>query len=143
MTEGEIMVFAKEYADKIIKHKMTVHDTFNKEQVFAEISQAFIEGADFMYYSNNEELKKELAEKDKLIEKMKCCANCEFQYVRSLAPKASYEDYMKADLKALSGCTHIAMLDGGEGSNGAKREKAEAERLGIEIMFFREIGGMK
>ena len=58
-------------------------------------------------------------------------------------PKASYEDYMKADLKALSGCTHIAMLDGWENSNGAKREKAEAERLGIEIMFFREIGGMK
>lgn len=58
-------------------------------------------------------------------------------------PKASYEDYMKADLKALSGCTHIAMLDGWEDSNGAKREKAEAERLGIEIMFFREIGGMK
>lgn len=58
-------------------------------------------------------------------------------------PKASYEDYMKADLKALNGCTHIAMLDGWEGSNGAKREKAEAERLGIEIMFFREIGGKK
>lgn len=50
---------------------------------------------------------------------------------------------MKADLKALSGCTHIAMLDGWEDSNGAKREKAEAERLGIEIMFFREIGGLK
>ena len=58
-------------------------------------------------------------------------------------PKASYEDYMKADLKALSGCTHIAMLDGWEGSNGAKREKAEAERIGIEIIFFREIGGLK
>lgn len=58
-------------------------------------------------------------------------------------PKASYEDYMKADLNALSGCTHIAMLDGWEDSNGAKREKAEAERLDIEIMFFREIGGMK
>lgn len=58
-------------------------------------------------------------------------------------PKASYEDYMKADLKALSGCTHIAMLDGWECSNGAKREKAEAERIGIEIMFFREIRGLK
>lgn len=85
MAEGEIMVFAKEYADKIIKHKMAVHDTFNKEQAFAELSQAFIEGADFMYYSNNEELKKELTEKDKQIAKMKCCAICEFQYVRSIA----------------------------------------------------------
>lgn len=46
-------------------------------------------------------------------------------------------------MKALSGCTHIAMLDGWECSNGAKREKAEAERIGIEIMFFREIGGLK
>ena len=70
MTEGEIMVFAKEYADKIIKHKMAVHDTFNKEQAFAELSQAFIEGADFMYYSNNEELKKELTEKYKQIAKL-------------------------------------------------------------------------
>lgn len=62
------MVFAKEYADKIIKHKMAVHDTFNEKQAFVELSQAFIEGADFMYYSNNEELKKELTEKDKQID---------------------------------------------------------------------------
>lgn len=61
------------------------------------------------------------------------------QEVEKENPKASYEDYMKA----LSGCTHIAMLDGWECSNGAKREKAEAERIGIEIMFFREIGGLK
>lgn len=58
-------------------------------------------------------------------------------------PKASYEDFMKADLKALSGCTHIALLEGWENSNGALREKAEAKRLGLEVMFYRAIGGKK
>lgn len=58
-------------------------------------------------------------------------------------PKASYEDYMKADLQALGGCTHIALLEGWENSNGALREKAEAKRLGLEIMYFKSIGGRK
>lgn len=58
-------------------------------------------------------------------------------------PKASYEDFMKADLKALSGCTHIALLEGWESSNGALREKAEAKRLGLKVMYFKYIGGRK
>lgn len=52
-------------------------------------------------------------------------------------PNADYEDFMKADLKALTGCTHIAMLEGWEASCGAKREKAEAERLGISVIYFK------
>ena len=71
MTEEEIKQKAHEYAEKQIKHKMAVHDIFNKEQATEEIEQAFIEGTDFMYYSNNEELKKELTEKDKRIEELK------------------------------------------------------------------------
>ena len=51
----------------------------------------------------------------------------------------TYEDYMQADLKALAGCTHIAMLEGWETSPGARREKAEAERLGLEVMYLRFI----
>ena len=58
-------------------------------------------------------------------------------------PNADYEDFMKADLKALAGCTHIAMLEGWETSPGARREKAEAKRLGLEIMYLRFIGGQK
>ena len=71
MTEEEIKQYAHEYAEKQIKHKMAIHDIFNKEQATEEIEQAFIEGTDFMYYSNNEELKKELTEKDKQIEELK------------------------------------------------------------------------
>ena len=52
-------------------------------------------------------------------------------------PNADYEDFMKADLKALAGCTHIAMLEGWETSCGAIREKAEAKRLGIVVIYFR------
>lgn len=55
----------------------------------------------------------------------------------SLNPKAKYEDFMIRDLEALSTCTHIAMLEGWEESNGAKREKAEAEKLGLEIMYLK------
>ena len=58
-------------------------------------------------------------------------------------PDASYEDFMAEDLRALRSCTHIAMLEGWESSTGAKREKAEAERLGLEIMFYKAIGGKK
>ena len=56
-------------------------------------------------------------------------------------PDASYEDFMREDFKAISGCTHIALLEGWESSTGAKRERAEAERLGLEIMFYKIIGG--
>lgn len=52
-------------------------------------------------------------------------------------PNATYEDFMAEDLKAISKCTHIAMLEGWETSPGAKREKAEAERLGKGIMFLK------
>ena len=58
-------------------------------------------------------------------------------------PNATYEDFMREDSKAISGCTHIAMLEGWETSPGAKREKMEAERLGLEVMFYRAIGGKK
>lgn len=49
-------------------------------------------------------------------------------------PDASYEDFMTVDLESLRSCTHIALLAGWENSKGAVREKAEAERLGLEIM---------
>ena len=49
-------------------------------------------------------------------------------------PAASYEDFMTVDLEALRSCTHIALLSGWENSKGAVREKAEAERRGLEVM---------
>lgn len=61
------------------------------------------------------------------------------EIVQTQNPNAEYEDYMKADLAALAECTHIALLENWEDSSGAKREKAEAERLGIEVMFYKEL----
>lgn len=58
-------------------------------------------------------------------------------------PDATYEDFMAEDLRALRSCTHIALLEGWESSPGAKREKAKAERLGLEIMYFRISGGQE
>ena len=58
-------------------------------------------------------------------------------------PDATYEDFMAEDLRALRSCTHIALLEDWESSPGARREKAEAERLGLEIMFYKAIGGKK
>lgn len=59
------------------------------------------------------------------------------EQVLSEKPNADYEDFMKADLQALSGCTHIALLEGWETSTGARREKAEAKRLGVKIIYFK------
>ena len=61
----------------------------------------------------------------------------------SLNPKAKYEDFMIRDLEALSTCTHIALLEGWEDSKGALREKKEAEKLGLEIMQYKELGVKK
>ena len=58
-------------------------------------------------------------------------------------PDATYDDFMKADLEALKGCTHISMLSGWETSRGAKIEKAEAERLGLEVMYLKLLRGTK
>ena len=52
-------------------------------------------------------------------------------------PNAEYEDFMKADLKALAGCSHIAMLEGWETSCGAKRELMEAQTLGLVVVYFK------
>ena len=56
-------------------------------------------------------------------------------------PNATYEDFMKEDLRALSGCTHIALLEGWETSCGALRELTEAKRLGLIRVFYRTLGG--
>ena len=58
-------------------------------------------------------------------------------------PKAKWEDFMQEDLKALRTCTHIVLLEGWEESKGAKKEKAEAERMGLEIMQLKFIGGKR
>ena len=69
---------------------------------------------------------------------------CELsEIVLKRRPDATYEDFMAEDLRALRSCTHIALLEGWESSPGARREKAEAERLGLEIMFYKAIGGKK
>lgn len=65
------------------------------------------------------------------------------EQVLKLNASAEYEDFMVRDLEALSTCTHIAMLEGWETSAGARREKAEAERLGLEIMYLKNVGGRK
>ena len=57
--------------------------------------------------------------------------------------EVSYEDFMTEDIKALKTCTHIALITGWEKSPGAHREKAEAERRGLEIMQYKEIGEKK
>lgn len=59
------------------------------------------------------------------------------EVVLARKPDATYEDFMREDFKAISGCTHISMLEGWESSPGARREKEEAERVGLAIMYYR------
>ena len=63
--------------------------------------------------------------------------------VLKINPNAKWEDFMQEDLKALRTCTHIVLLDGWEESKGAKMEKAEAEKMGLEIMHLKIFGGKK
>lgn len=63
--------------------------------------------------------------------------------VLKINPKAEWQDFMIRDLEALRTCTHIALLEGWEESKGAKMEKAEAEKIGLEIMYLKFIGGKK
>lgn len=41
--------------------------------------------------------------------------------------------------KPLRTCTHIVMIEGWEESKGANKELKEAQKLGLEIIFFRKI----
>lgn len=63
--------------------------------------------------------------------------------VLKINPKAEWQDFMIRDLEALKTCTHIALLEGWEESKGAKMEKAEAEKMGLEIMYLKFYGGRK
>ena len=65
------------------------------------------------------------------------------QELQKTIPQPTWGDYMKVDLEALQTCTHIALLEGWEQSEGAQCEKREALKLGLEIMMYKEIGGSK
>ena len=65
------------------------------------------------------------------------------EQILALHPEADYEDITLRDMEALQSCTAIALIAGWENSPEAQREKAEAERLGLEIMQYKEIGGKK
>ena len=52
-------------------------------------------------------------------------------------PDAKYEDFMKIDLTELKKCTHIAMLDGWEKSNGCRIEREQATLDGLIVCYFK------
>ena len=54
----------------------------------------------------------------------------------SLGPTATWHDYMRADLRALTYCRRICLLPGWEHSNGAHLELHDAHRLGLDITFY-------
>ena len=51
----------------------------------------------------------------------------------------TWNECMKRDLVALLDCDAIAMLDGWHESNGAHLEMNIAHRVGIEILFSKEV----
>lgn len=57
--------------------------------------------------------------------------------------KPNYEEYMVADLEALSKCDAISYLPGWENSSGAKREKERADSLGLKVIIVQELGGSR
>lgn len=60
--------------------------------------------------------------------------------IKEAVPEApSYDDYMAIDIRLLQKCDAIYMLKGYEYSNGARREYAEAVKLGMKIMYEEEL----
>ena len=55
----------------------------------------------------------------------------------ALGRKATYADYMKADLEMLLKCKTILLLKGWEGSRGAQLEYQVASALNLEIIYER------
>lgn len=56
-----------------------------------------------------------------------------------LGPNATWNEFMRADLKALLDCDTLALLDGWQNSSGAHLEMHVAHRVGIAIVFSKEI----
>ena len=52
---------------------------------------------------------------------------------------APYEDHMKADIELLKTCDTICLLPGWWHSEGAKREKAVAESIGMTVITYRKL----
>ena len=48
-------------------------------------------------------------------------------------PTATWEECMRADIRAICDCTHMAMLPGWQGSRGARLERSLARRLGLVV----------
>ena len=63
MTEEVIEKYAEEYANKVC--------SYEKAQIFEYVKDAFKEGADFTWYSNNAELKEENEQLKAQIEELK------------------------------------------------------------------------
>lgn len=53
----------------------------------------------------------------------------------TLPENTSYQEYMDMSLLMLSFCDSIYMLNNWEASPGAKREKAEAEKNGMIVLY--------
>jgi len=62
--------------------------------------------------------------------------------LKSTIPEPTWEDYMRADIKALCDCDAIVLLDGWEQSRGACIERRLAEDLGLKEYYLTESGVM-
>ena len=52
-----------------------------------------------------------------------------------LPADASWSDHMRVDIRELTHCTHIYMLDGWQASKGARLENRIAHELGMMVLY--------
>lgn len=55
--------------------------------------------------------------------------------VNGLPATADWAEHMRVDIRALTQCTHIYMLEGWKGSRGARLEHHIAHELGMVILY--------
>ena len=63
------------------------------------------------------------------------CPHKNTEHFEELVPSLTHEDYIVGDIAMLERCDAIFMVDGWKESNGAIREHARAEQLGIQIFY--------
>ena len=64
-----------------------------------------------------------------------CCPHLNSAHFEAILPEILAEWWYELDIRLLQGCDGIYMIRGWQGSEGARREKEEAERMGLPVFY--------
>lgn len=109
------------------KDKLALSDGHKIVYLSGSVSQ------DANYYDHFEYVENLLSEKD--FDTVNPVVECKNAFPNG----AEWSDYIRFDLRLLTYCNAICMLDGWEKSKGATLEKTVADALGFEVMYEKDL----